>query len=750
MAKEGLIYIDEITRKQISEKKSSDITISIPKNELEKYQKMGWELIPSKYKRKERVKRPKAHNDAFEDRVWAILAKMRFKYLNKDNNYKIEYEQGISKRIDVFGLDDETAIVVECKSSPERKKMHYSKSINELIGIKEKIRTKIRNEFGKEIKVAFVFATNNSIISNPDRERLKGENIYHFNQDDFDYFELLTEHLGAAAKYQLFGKLFEGQKVPGLKNRIPAIRGKMNTGKIFYSFCIEPETLLKIGFILHRIETTIDAVAAYQRLVKKKRLTEIGQYVDRGGYFPNSIIINIKTRDGKELKFEKTSKKHDSNTDLGILYLPQCYKNAFIVDGQHRLYGYSRAKKQSKHLLPIIAFCNLPHQEQSKIFVDINHKQTSVPASLLRSIMAEFNWDSEDQSLALSSLKTRVITDMNYDERSPLYKRVILSEEKKTETRCLTLQTLANWGFKRAELFGKAKGPDLVKTGYLYDGTYEKTLAKSISFLNGCLEKFENDLEVQWNIGSGEGGFIAMNNGISAIFLVVSDILDFLVKNKDIKPDEHDGEDLVKLVLPYLEPIVKFIEKLDSEGLKKLRSYFGGGAPEKILKEFQCAINAQYADFNPPGLQQWIKEHTGQYITKCFDTGTHIEEELLNKFIKKVLQKEYGTKWWKEGVPINIQKSCSNKKIEKKSDEDVANFLELLDYQEIVSRNWNLLGNYFTPPGLETSGKDKRLAWFVKFNSIRAKYSHPARENTTEEEYNFLLGTKKWLEKKLT
>lgn len=746
MAFDGLIDINGISTRVISQKKSSDHTLNINKNELEDYIAKGWEPVPNKLKTKETVKKPKKHFDHFEDRIWALLAKMKVKSLNKDNQFKIEYKTGLTKQIDVFSVDNEIALVCECKSSAERKRGNYSTQINEIIGIKEHIRAKIRSQYGTQMKVAFIFATNNSIISNKDKERLSSEKIHHLNQDDFDYYEQLTDQLGSAAKYQLYARLFSGQKIPGLKNRVPAVQGKMKNGQLFYSFSVEPEFLLKIGFVLHRVEATPDNAGAYQRLVKKKRLTDIGKFVDNGGYFPNSIIVNIETKNGKSLKFEKASNDHDSSTSLGVLHLPQVYKSAFIIDGQHRLIGYSRASDLSNHLLPVVAFCNLDYENQSKIFVDINSNQAAVAANVLKSIMAEFNWDSDDASLAISALKTRVLSDINYDEKSALYKRIVLSEEKRSSDRCLTLKTLVDWGFGKSDFFGKTKGSTLVKTGTLFCGDYKKTLTKSIDFFNCIFWKFEEDLPVQWALGNEEGGFIAMNNGITGILRVTNDITNYLISNKSLKAEDFDGEKLAQKVIPYLEPVISFIDGLNSEGIKKLRSLFGGGAPEKIQREFQNAIHQTYQDFCPEGLEQWVKDHSGQFNALCYELGTQIEQGLLHDHIVSCLKHKFGQdNWWDDGVHPNIQGECSLRRIAKKSKEHDSCFLDLIDYRKIIEENWDLLGNKYTPPSLEQAAKKKRLEWLVRFNTIRQKYSHPQRESTTEEEYEFLKDIDKWL-----
>ena len=290
---ENLSEVKNISSKAINSKKSTYIFNTIQPFKRQEYEDSGWEFVPSKLKKSIRMRILKSHNIAFEDRVWALFAKMNFDYINSNNQFKIQYQNGLTKQIDVFVVDEESIVFVECKSTQFRKKVSYQKDINELIGIKQKLRQSSQEIFAGKRKVAFIFSTNNAVLSNNDRQRLAEDQIFHFTQDDVDYFEQLSDLLGSAAKYQLFGKLFEGQKIPELKNRVPAIKGKVSAGYTFYSFSIEPKYLLKIGFILHRTETNLDSVIAYQRLVKKARLNIIGKYINANGYFPNSIIINI-------------------------------------------------------------------------------------------------------------------------------------------------------------------------------------------------------------------------------------------------------------------------------------------------------------------------------------------------------------------------------------------------------------------------------------------------------------------------
>jgi len=744
---DGLVEVASLGVQKINSRRAPVDAKTIPPNKVEEYVKQGWEVIPSKLTKSVRIKKDKSHNVAFEDRLWGLFARMKFDLINETREFTLAYGKELNKQIDVFCCDSEVALVVEAKSSAVRQKVYFQKEIHEFAFLQNDLRASISKLFPHNPKIVFIFATNKCVLSDKDSSRLKENNIHHFNQDTIEYYEGLTEHLGEAAKYQLFGNLLAGQLIPNLPTRVPAISGKTPTGKTFYSFSIDPKVLLKISYVLHRNDTTSETSDAYQRLIKKRRLKQIGDFIDKGGYFPNSIIINIQE---KHLKFEPATRiQHDSKTDFGILHLPRKFKSAFIIDGQHRLFGYSKSVVDQNHTIPVVAFHNLPEDEQTQIFVDINHSQKSVPTSLLHSLMADFHWDSSNDRLAIGALKTRLLTRLNQDEKSPFYQRIVLAEEPKTDTRCLTLQTIRSSGFGGTNYFGKLKGDKLISYGYLTEGNHENTLNKAALFFSEVFSEVENKLSGQWNAGSDSGGFIAMNLGVIGVMRVADSILEHLSSSQNLSTENKTGKQLAERVIPYLESVFTFISNLDTEGLKKIRSLFGGGAPDKVLREFQFAIHQDFEDFNPKGLDQWIKDTSGKYNKQSYDLGYSKIEPLLDDSIKQKLREEFGNQWWNSGIPKNVQKSCSDSRIDHGSGSD-ENFLCTIHYRDIIKQNWNLLGELFTEPGKENAAKDKKISWLVKFNSIRQKYSHPQRENITEAEYDFLRSLWEWLDVRLS
>jgi len=345
------------------------------------------------------VKKDKPFDEQFEDKVWLLFAKMGFNYLNSDRHFEMSYDfqnPEFTQQIDVFAADDESVIIVECKAAESPKDGVFKKQIEALHGQMDGLAKEARKQFpGRKVK--FIWATKNLILSKADQQKLKEWEITHFGDAAIDYYLELVKHLGSCAKYQLLGNLFAKQEIRNMDDKIPAIQGKMG-GYTYYSFSIEPERLLKIGYVLHRKEANKSMMPTYQRLIKKKRLNEVQKFVNNGGYFPNSLIISIDTN-GRGIQFDPSPTKVDNCiSKLGILHLPKRYRSAYIIDGQHRLYGYSDSKFASTNSIPVVAFVDLEQQEQMKIFMDINENQKSVDKSTNATTGIEFveaNFESE-------------------------------------------------------------------------------------------------------------------------------------------------------------------------------------------------------------------------------------------------------------------------------------------------------------------------------------------------------------------
>ena len=160
---------------EIRRRKDKFVYETIKKVRIKEYEDDGWEVAKENVNTY-RMKKPKPHDVLFEDRVWALFARLGFEQMNVDRNFRIRYskEKEIpGKQIDVFAADSETVILVECKSAETRKRISFSKDIAEIGHIKGPIFNTIKKHFSpKKPKISWIFATNNYIINKPDKFRL--------------------------------------------------------------------------------------------------------------------------------------------------------------------------------------------------------------------------------------------------------------------------------------------------------------------------------------------------------------------------------------------------------------------------------------------------------------------------------------------------------------------------------------------------------------------------------------------------
>lgn len=152
----------------------------------------GWE-ISKKNKRSYRLKRMKSHDVFLEDKVWCLIDKMGYTEMNGEKfTIKFHRDDGTQskKQIDVFGCDNETAIVVECKSKIDRGRRTLQKDIHETIYLKDFIRKSIFKHYeGKPLpKIVWIYATNNIIWSEADVERARAGDIIIITENELQYF----------------------------------------------------------------------------------------------------------------------------------------------------------------------------------------------------------------------------------------------------------------------------------------------------------------------------------------------------------------------------------------------------------------------------------------------------------------------------------------------------------------------------------------------------------------------------------
>ena len=702
---------------------------------LEELEEEGWEYVKDYADSKfVKVRKEKPFYERFEDQIWLLFFQMGFKHLNRDANFKMNYDfnnPDFTQQIDVFAADDETILIVECKSSEDLNEVQFKKDIEKLHGQMEGLRKCALKQYpGRKVK--FIWATHNCIMSAKDIKRLQEWDIIFFSDSTIQYYSELVKHLGTCSRYQLLGNLLANTEIKKMQNKVLAIKGKMG-GHEYYEFSIEPEKLLKIGYVLHRNEANKNMMPTYQRIIKRKRLKEVQSFINDGGYFPNSIIVSIDSG-GRKLQFDESPTKLDySISKIGVLHLPKRYHSAYIIDGQHRLYGYSDSEYANTNSIPIVAFVDLDRSEQLKLFMDINENQKSVSKTLRITLNSDMLWDSPNQNERRDAIRSKIAQMCGEEQSSPLLGRVVIGEDEKNNIKCITIQAI-QLALQKCSFFSTfAKNNTIATNGSFDVGDNQATIDRFYPFLEGCFKTVKNECETEWSLG--EQGILTINRGIQGIIRIINDVVNLLIAQNKLFPLTQDIDDIINEVEYYMSPLLNHINKLTEEQRIELKSFYGGGAENKYLHYFQKVIHDSLTDFNPEGLEEYIENTTKEYNATSKEYIYAIEEKLKD-VIAESLQEYYGDKWLIKGLPKTTykeaEKAASDKNYELLSNDEESDIepwdcISLSDCKDIVvySRNWSeIFESIITrPEDLILSTKEQKTEWINTISKEQNKLS---------------------------
>lgn len=731
--------------KTVSSSNKDNLEDKISLEEKDDWRRLSLKLKKNKRSFSCRLAKDKPIDEQLEDEIWTIVAKMGFHELSHGRNFTVSVGPDVKPRqIDVFAKDDESALFIECTGCEEPKKKKMGSLIEKIESIRPKVYQSIKSHYTNDkLKLKWIIATRNIEWGAADLDKAKAANIIVLTDKEINYYKKLVDIYKNAAKYQFLSHVFAGGSIKGLNLTVPATRGKMG-GYTFYNFLIKPMDLLKIAYVSHKGSSDLDDLDTYQRMLVPRRLKEIAKYVDSGGQFPTNIVINIKG----EMRFDKSQTIGDSA--FGTLYLPDKYGTAWVIDGQHRLYGYSYSKRASnphdKTTLPVLAYENLPSTKEADLFVDINCEQVRVSKSLLNEIYATLRWDSDIFSERLDSLRSRIIMALNNHATSPFKDRIITTNRDKTHFRCLTLTSFSD-GLKENKFFGEERGEG-IKPGLLTDSKskdLEATMRKATDILSYYFTLFSEAMPAHWELGDGKSndtsktdGYLCTNNGIRALLMVLKEILIHIKNMHYIETDLYDPADLNPYIKKYIKPVIDCFAEAKQEDIKIFRSRQALKGVRQNSLEILSLINGEFNDFLPAGLKE--------YLATIDVKGTAEAQRLIDKIQEMLFQKTIETlknqftnsedEWWYEGLPETVRTSCVERCEKEKGIKDKIQYLYLIDYKTIAIANWDLLKDIYSFS--KEGGREKQLKWLVDLNKIRNTTHHREKWPSTKDEVSFV------------
>lgn len=714
----------------------------------------GWEVSRAG-KRVTRIKQVKPHYQMLEDRAWSLLYLMGYSKIN-ENGFTIKFRRAAgslgTKQIDAFACDAETAIIIECKSRSDRGRRSLQKDLGETVALQQYIRQSIYNHYGSDPKpkLIWLYVTSNIIWSEPDIERARDAGIYIVTENELNYFEAFLKHMGPAGRYQILGEFLKGQKIPAMSGtKVPAIRGTLG-GQKFYSFVISARNLLKIAFVNHQALNHPDGRPAYQRMVTASRIKEIGQFIsEKGGFFPTNLLINFV--DSPRFDLINNKDNTDPNIKFGWLTLPSVYRSAWIIDGQHRLYGYSGlSDKYLDQSLFVLAFDKMDTFKEADLFITINHKQKSVPKGLLVALLADLRMGDADPKTALSALASAVVRRLNNDKSSPLSLRFAMPDVPPTPSQNLTISEAVN-GLNRSGLLGRVVHGTIMQAP-LSGSTDDETVERARRILNGYFEALRLANPLRWE--AGRSAFVCINPGIRAHLMLIPEIISYLSHKKSIDFLTLSEADFIRELVEIASPIFDYFRNADDDNVREnyARKFGEGGVKEYLYNLCELIVD-KYPDFGSDEFKRYMAQKESSAIDEANYFIISFSETLMDCVIK-VLKSRYGERRTDSGEPAYWELGVTNRRVlenaYKKQLADSTSrrkpkeaYLDIIDLKEIVEASDNWL--FFEPtfnialPGEKQGSKKYHTSWIAKFSEIRNIAAHKNSLRTyTDEDLEFV------------
>ena len=237
---------------------------------------------------------------------------------------------------------------------------------------------------------------------------------------------------------------------------VPALRVVQPIG-VYYVAVISAEVLLQVSYS-DKLTARWDAdrgiyvLEGTQRPLQEKRFQQIADYIARiDSAFPNTIILaaNFRQEDGlletgpqegaplgtPDPRWTVT----ESVDGRALLTIPSAEKLAAIIDGQHRLLGFTQVTDPARLKMQLICsvFLGLPKPFQAQLFATINSTQKAVDKSQTYELFG-YNLEDEDpQEWSPDKLAVFIARKLGTDPESPLKGRVVIAAEADEELKAL-------------------------------------------------------------------------------------------------------------------------------------------------------------------------------------------------------------------------------------------------------------------------------------------------------------------------
>jgi len=336
-----------------------------------------------------------------------ILEDSDFDLVDTEVNIDIDEDEKTEFSIDACGITKKTLFVFQCKDREKitdikkelnSTKQYIKKVLEKKFNVLESDTGNISNKVLKtisDIKCCYAFTDK---LSNKDTAKnVTTAKFIFWDHKAVKYYERVSQILKGITKNEIL-KEFGIKMTSKIDYHESAVEIKQENNKM-YLLGIHPGLLLKIAYVYRR---TGNKPGAYQRIITKDRIQSISNFFNNSKnlMLPNPVIIVF-----DEDKDIQKKIKYKNNE----LYFPTSYCSAWIIDRQHRIYGFKDHPKYKDWIpnededfkIPVVVFMEMPKIEQNKTFLNINYYQKRIDAvlfndlsTIIQDLTHEITWPS--------------------------------------------------------------------------------------------------------------------------------------------------------------------------------------------------------------------------------------------------------------------------------------------------------------------------------------------------------------------
>jgi DNA sulfur modification protein DndB len=648
----------------------------IPEGEAEKFRKAGFHVGQKKSQNRVVVSKRIPAWGQFEEEIRILFKNgLQLTDVNGGPAFRIAGFQ-----LDVVGGIRNTLLVVECKSKNEPDRKPLRSYIKSFWVKKRSVTNSLRKSLGGRYKrTIFILALRGISPSRMDIDFAKKRKILVWPESYLDSIRSLYFTIGDRAKHYILRELGGTPPlVPGGKGRsfvFPALEARIGKKDRLYSTFIPARILLDIAYVL-RIES--GQKKAYQRFLDKSRLFKVAKFIEDGNSFKNSIVLALDKRSKFNAYRTRWTSRSSSNSRIGLLRIPRQFAYAWVIDGQHRLYGFARAHEASLDWsLPVVALQSKSRTEEAKTFLDINSKQKPVDPSLLWSLFGAL-YPNE-----IRGLVSYFVRFLATEAKSIFYGRIFVPGESKQSRKHYRIFH-SNLCDTISEHFveGRAKGFPLFLAASASAGKREESIRRAYKIVNAyakwLVRQADNAGEKRW-----VKDFFLTNNGLNVALRVLVQILKYTDgKIKFALLEELFGKAMREYLAENKEKIDELRRQTSSEGTREAVAFAIVRSLARQTKGFADAYIRQH---------QQNREEEEPY--KLIRNVEHALRELISDRLSRITER-----WWKERIPNDVRDEAA---LRKERDESpwpwmegkqyaIHFYMSFADYSRVISKrdNW--------------------------------------------------------------